>query len=109
MADQLVVDLDGLRTLSSTLTTVTNDLNATRKVIEAARGDLGAAEVYEALDSFENNWDDGRGQIDKNMKAMKEVLDESVKAYEQVDGELDRQLRDQMKPASGGGSPQKAQ
>ena len=29
-------------------------------------------------DSFESNWDDGRGQINENMQAMTEILDESA-------------------------------
>lgn len=52
--------------------------------------------VYDALDSFESNWDDGRGQIDSNMQAMQEILDESVRAYEQTDQELADGLRDSM-------------
>jgi hypothetical protein len=96
----LAVELDGLRTLSGTLAGVRSSLDATRRVIEASRDDLGSDVVYDALDSFESHWDDGRGQIDKNMQAMKEVLDESVRAYEQADQELADGLRDQM--TSGG-------
>ena len=91
----LSVDLDGLRTLSGTLSGVRSSLDATRRVIEASRDDLGSALVYDALDSFDSHWDDGRGQIDKNMQAMKEVLDESVRAYEQADQDLADGLRDQ--------------
>ena len=92
----LAVDLEGLRTLSGTLAGVRSSLDATRRVIEAGRDDLGSSVVYDALDSFESHWDDGRGQIDKNMQAMKEVIDESVRAYEQADQELADGLRDQM-------------
>jgi len=92
----LSVDLDGLRTLSSTLGSVRSTLDATRDVIEATRDDLGSGDVYDALDDFEENWDDGRGQIDKNMEAMSEILDESVRAYEQTDQELADGLREQM-------------
>jgi hypothetical protein len=89
----LSVDLDGLRTLSTTLAGVRSDLDATRRVIEAARDEVGSDVVYDALDSFESRWDDGRGQIDKNMQAMQEILDESVRAYEQTDEELADGLR----------------
>lgn len=89
----LSVDLDGLRTLSTTLAGVRSDLDATRRVIEAARDEVGSDVVYDALDSFESKWDDGRGQIDKNMQAMQEILDESVRAYEQTDEELADGLR----------------
>lgn len=89
----LSVDLDGLRTLSATLAGVRSELDATRRVIEAARDEVGSDVVYDALDSFESKWDDGRGQIDKNMQAMQEILDESVRAYEQTDEELADGLR----------------
>lgn len=89
----LSVDLDGLRTLSTTLAGVRSELDATRRVIEAARDEVGSDVVYDALDSFESKWDDGRGQIDKNMQAMQEILDESVRAYEQTDAELADGLR----------------
>lgn len=89
----LSVDLDGLRTLSTTLAGVRSDLDATRRVIEAARDEVGSDVVYDALDSFESRWDDGRGQIDKNLQAMQEILDESVRAYEQTDAELADGLR----------------
>jgi hypothetical protein len=98
MGDQLVVDIDGLRDLGSTLTRITDGLDATRRTIDGVRSDLGSGDVWDALDDFENNWDDGRGQIDKNMKAMREVLEDSVKAYEDADAELERQLREQSQP-----------
>jgi hypothetical protein len=72
---------------------VRSDLDATRRVIEAVRDEVGSDVVYDALDSFESRWDDGRGQIDKNMQAMQEILDESVRAYEQTDEELADGLR----------------
>lgn len=89
----LSVDLDGLRTLSTTLAGVRSNLDATRRVVEAARDAVGSDVVYDALDSFESRWDDGRGQIDKNMQAMQEILDESVRAFEQTDQELADGLR----------------
>jgi len=98
MGEQLVVDIDGLTDLSSGLTRITDGLNATRRTIDGVRADLGSGDLWDALDDFENNWDDGRGQIDKNMKAMKEVIDDSVKAYADADAELERQLREQSQP-----------
>jgi len=98
MGEQLVVDIDGLTDLSSSLTRITDGLNATRRTIDGVRDDLGSGDLWDALDDFENNWDDGRGQIDKNMKAMKEVIDDSVKAYADADAELERQLREQSQP-----------
>jgi hypothetical protein len=98
MGDRLVVDIDGLANLSSALTRITDGLNATRRTIDGVRADLGSGDLWDALDDFENNWDDGRGQINKNMVAMREVIDDSVKAYADADAELERQLREQSAP-----------
>lgn len=92
----LAVDVQGLRTLASTLRSVRSTLDATRSLIEAGRDDVGDDRVWDALDDFENQWDDGRGQIDKNIEAMSEILDESAGAYEQTDTELADGLREQM-------------
>ena len=92
----LSVDVSGLRTLASTIRSVRSTLDATRSVGEAARDDVGDDRVYDALDSFEEHWDDGRGQIDKNIEAMGEILDESAGAYEKTDTELATQLTEQM-------------
>jgi hypothetical protein len=93
----LAVDVDGLRALSATLDGVRSNLDATRRVVEAAREDVGSDVVYDALDSFQRRWDDGRSQIDKNMQAMQEILDESAQAYEQTDEELASGLRTSLK------------
>ncbi len=92
----LSVDVAGLRTLGGTLRSVRDALDATRSVVAAGRDEVGSDEVYDALDSFESNWDDGRGQINENMQAMTEILDESAAAYEQTDEELASGLREQM-------------
>ncbi len=92
----LSVDVAGLRTLAQTIRSVRSTLDATRSVIEAGRDDVGDDRVYDALDDFENHWDDGRKQIDKNIEAVGEVLDESARAYEKTDSELATQLTEQM-------------
>ncbi len=84
----LSVDLGGLQALSTTLSGVRSSLDATRRVVEAARDDVGSDVVYAALDAFETAWDDGRGQIDQNMQAVQEILDEAVRAFQQTDQEL---------------------
>ena len=96
MGDRLVVDMEGLIDLSASLARLTENLDATRRLIDGVREDLGSGDLWEALDDFENNWDDGRGQINKNMVAMGEVVVEAVDAYDQVDEDLRRQLEEQF-------------
>jgi hypothetical protein len=102
MGDRLVVDGDGLIELSSTLSRITEDLDATRSLIDGVRSELGSSDLWDALDDFEDNWDDGRGQINKNVTAMREVIDEAVRAYEEGDQSLADELRKQMDPEGAG-------
>ena len=96
----LSVDVNGLRTLAQTIRTVKSTLDSTRATIDANRDEVGDDRVYDALDDFENHWDDGRGQIGKNIEAMGEILDESASAYEQTDTDLATQLTEQMEGGS---------
>ena len=90
----LVVDGVGLTTLSSTPRRITRNLDATRRTIEGVRSHLGSSEAWEALDDSENKWDDGRGQIEKNMSSTRGLLDAAVKAYGDADQELSDSLTD---------------
>lgn len=98
MVADLVVDGAGLSGLSSSLSSITDNLDATRSTIEAAGNDLGSGDVWDALDDFESSWDDGRGQIEKNMRAMRELLEAAVKAY----GDVDQELADGLNKESAG-------
>ena len=89
----LSVDLAGLSDLSRTLSSIRSALDATRSLVDGYADDLGSSDVVGALDHFESNWDDGRGQINKNMEAMGEVIDDSVAAYQQTDEELTSSLQ----------------
>lgn len=102
MADRLQVDLDGLTALAGTARDVRSRLNATRRVSHATRDVMGSSVVSDALESFEDHWDDGRGQIDKNLQAMGEILDESVTTYTDADTQLANKLHEQ---ASGTAAP----
>lgn len=95
MADRLIVDTDGLRSLSSTMTSIADSLDATRGLINGVRAEVGSEQVWDALSDFENHWDDGRGQIKKNMTAAREVLDEAARVYDETDAELANQLNEQ--------------
>jgi Excreted virulence factor EspC, type VII ESX diderm len=103
MADRLEVDLGGLTALADRLDGIRTTLQATRGGIDAARGDLGSAEVAQALDGFEHRWRDGRDKIDKNATTLTTMLRASVTAYHAADGQLTASL---AAPAgSGPGAP----
>lgn len=87
MAD-LSVDVVGLQTLASTLERVKDGLDRTRDVIDDAESELGSNDLANALDDFEDHWDDGRGRIKKNIDGTVEALTQSAQAYIDTDVEL---------------------
>lgn len=89
----LRVDLDGLSQLGSTLSSITSGLDATRRLVDGVRSELGSGDLWDALDDFENHWDDGRRQIEKNMTAMTGILDDVVRTYSASDEDLATDLR----------------
>ncbi|WP_310962031.1 WXG100 family type VII secretion target [Nocardioides terrisoli] len=84
----LKVDVDGLAQVNSSLRTVAHGLDDTRSNIDAVRADLGSGDVWEALDHFESHWDDGRGQLKKNMAGIESAIDGAVKEYRGADQKL---------------------
>lgn len=102
MAD-LRVDLDGLDGLRGGLDDIRATLAATRASVESARGDLGSAEVHDALVAFERHWEDGRERIDESASTLTAMLGESVRAYRTTDADLAAGLRTSAAPAAGAG------
>jgi hypothetical protein len=100
MADRLSVDLAALDTLGTTLESIRAQLNATRTVLDSFRGELGSADVENALGDFEEGWKDGRKKIDGNAKALAAMATESARALRQVDGDLRDRLIESSQPES---------
>jgi hypothetical protein len=92
----LVVDLDGLDAFAGQLTRITDGMDATRRLIDAARSELGSVDVAAALDRFEDRWHDGREKIDANGKTLATMVTESTKAYREADAELTTSLHDSI-------------
>jgi hypothetical protein len=88
MADRLKVDVDGLEALASSLERIRGTLRATRDTVETARGDLGSADLADALGAFERHWRDGRERIEGSGETLTAMLRESVAAYRATDTDL---------------------
>lgn len=97
MAD-LSVDVEGLGRMASAMRAVRDGLDDTRSVIDGLGDDAGSSDVLEALKDFEDHWDDGRGRINDNLEDMEKVLDDSMKAYQDVDQDLSDGLTKQETP-----------
>jgi len=89
----LVVDVEGLRRLAQSLAMVKEGLEDTRATIDRNESALGSAKVVDALSEFEDNWDDGRGRVVKNIEGVVGPVEESAAAYEQTDQDLADGLR----------------
>jgi uncharacterized protein YukE len=92
MAD-LSVDVQGLGRMASAMRAVADGLDDTQSVIDRAADAFGSSDVLEALEDFEDHWKDGRGRIVKNLEDMEKALDDSMKAYEDVDQDLTDALK----------------
>ncbi|MFD2794733.1 hypothetical protein ACFS27_14335 [Promicromonospora vindobonensis] len=92
MAD-LKVDLDAVRELGSSLTTVANEFenaNANSDRIAGAVGHEGLAGVVR---DFAHKWDDTREKMTENLKMLAESSTQVADAFTQVDGDLTKGLQ----------------
>lgn len=88
----LNVDLDAVRELGSSLTTVANEFenaNANSDRIAGAVGHEGLAGVVR---DFAHKWDDTREKMTENLKMLAESSTQVADAFTQVDGDLAKGL-----------------
>ena len=96
MADRLVVDVDALGELAKRLESIRTRLNDGPRTVRLVREEVGSSQVCEALEAFEEHWDDGRDKIDANAKNLAGMLRESAKAYRETDEQLRTDLESSM-------------
>lgn len=97
MAD-LSVDVQGLGRMAAAMRSVADGLDDTQSVIDRAADAIGSSDVLEALEDFEDHWKDGRSRITKNLEDMQKALEDSMKAYQDVDQDLTDSLTKQETP-----------
>jgi hypothetical protein len=102
VADRLAVDLDALDTLATSLDSIRTRMNATRTVLDSFRGEMGSAEVENALSDFEGGWKDGRKKIDRNTQTLATMARESARVIRKADNDLRDKLTERPEGASGG-------
>ena len=86
-------DLDGLSSLSRTLSRVADGLAAARSELRGAEDVLGDREVVEGLEHFEEHWRDGREKVVDGARRISDMIASSVRLYR----ELDEQGADQVR------------
>lgn len=84
----LQVDLDAVRELGSSLTTVANEFenaNANSDRIADAVGHEGLSGVVR---DFAHKWDDTRGKMTENLRMLADSSTQVAEAFTDVDGQL---------------------
>ena len=74
--------------MAQALFRVRDGLDDTRRVVDALESVLGSKDVADALDDFEDHWDDGRGRIKENIEGTVDAISQSVDAYRGTDEDL---------------------
>jgi hypothetical protein len=92
-ADRLTVDLNGLELLAEQLESIRLRLDAVRGLGKRLEEELGSATVSAALKRFDNNWSDGRAQIDGNAGRLASMANEAVCGFRQTDADLAAELK----------------
>lgn len=108
----LVLPLGELEDFGSRLRSIKTRLDRTKKLFEAYRDDVGDKSVYDALDDFESNWEDGREDIGQQLTALGEMSDAVVREFNKLDDDLTKEINKAVKGdgkggKSGGGDPAK--
>ena len=89
----LAVDVDALDTFGGQLESIRNRMNAARDWTHQYDGQMGAAEVEDALHSFSSGWKDGRTEIDGSLKALSDMLKNAADNFRQLDTDLAKPLQ----------------
>nr|WP_237555422.1 hypothetical protein [Streptomyces sp. SID4948] len=80
-------------------------LDDTKATFSGFEEDMGDGSVVDALDHFENNWKDGRGDIHKQLSGLEKMANTVVREIRKVDADLAQQLAQSMQPAAQPGQP----
>ncbi|MGW0737239.1 hypothetical protein [Streptomyces sp. NPDC002851] len=81
---RLAIPLSELEGFGGRLRSIKGRMNATKKMFESYADDVGDGGLVEKMEDFESNWEDGRGDIDKQLSGLADMADtvyrEAVKA-----------------------------
>ncbi|MEW2522477.1 hypothetical protein [Actinacidiphila alni] len=95
--DRLAIPLDLLEDFATMLGSITKRLDDTKATFGAFEEDMGDGSVADALDHFQHNWKDGRGDIHKQLSGLEKMATTVVREIRKVDDDLAKQLADSAK------------
>lgn len=85
MSGLISYDLDGLSTLSRTLSRVADGLAGARSELRSADDVLGDRDVVDALEHFEEHWRDGREKVVDGARRISDMISSTVTLYRELD------------------------
>ncbi|KAA0935674.1 MULTISPECIES: hypothetical protein [Streptomyces] len=99
----LALPLSDLEDYGSRLRDIKTRLNHTKKLFESYRDDIGDGGVYDKLEDFESNWEDGREDINQQLDALADMSDAVVREFKKLDDDLAKQVSEGVKSEDKGG------
>ncbi|MEV5979873.1 hypothetical protein [Streptomyces sp. NPDC052114] len=99
----LAVPLTDLEDYGSRLRSIKDRMNRTKKIFESYRDDIGDGGVYDSLDDFESNWEDGREDIGQQLDQLADLSDAVVREFKKLDDDLAKKVNDAVKMNEKGG------
>lgn len=99
----LSIPLTELEDYGSRLRSIKGRMNRTKKTFESYKDDIGDGGVYDSLEDFESNWEDGREDIGQQLTALAELSDAVVREFTKLDNKLAKEVNDAVKPSKGKG------
>jgi hypothetical protein len=90
------VATDDLRTLSDTLSTLSNDLTDSDATVDYERTQLAHRKVIDAMDEFHSNWDNNREYVSSKLDTLAEMADQTAEGFDQTDADLAKQIAEVM-------------
>lgn len=93
----LAIPLSELEGYGGRLRSIKTRLNRTKKLFESYQEDIGDGSVYDALEDFESNWEDGREDITQQLDALSDMADAVVREFNKLEAALEKEANEKLK------------
>lgn len=92
MANDLVVPIDLLADLASSLMLLMEEFHNAGDIVKGLAHQIGAEEVIDALDEFADNWDKHREELLKHMSGVYDMASKGREAFINADDDLAKDI-----------------
>ncbi|MEU9956776.1 hypothetical protein [Streptomyces sp. NPDC050982] len=99
----LALPLSELEDYGTRLRDIKSRMNHTKKLFESYKDDIGDGGVYDKLEDFESNWEDGREDINQQLDALAQMSEAIVREFKKLDDDLAKQVSEGVKSDGKGG------